>query len=132
MAVFRVTNLYCAGCRSFKRCRIQVVGEGLDVYPDCGDCGGAVWYESEPPTSTDVKETWAHDPGDTLPGLAPFADLQQFFSELGQQQAQYLRRMFDQWQEQRNDGDQAIRDAVEADRARMWREVWAALESAPE
>lgn len=96
----------------------------MEVYPNCAECGGAVWYESPPPTPTEVAQTWAHETGDALPGIAPFADLEQFFAELGQQQSAYLRRMFDQWQEQRNDADQAIRDSVEADRARMWREVW--------
>lgn len=127
MATYRVKHLYCAGCREFKRCRVEIVGEGMEVYPDCAECGGAVWYESAPP---DPQPYAVGEAGpESLPTIAPLADVKEFFDDLGQKQGEMLRQMFGHWLTEKNERQQTEHDAEADDTAKMWREVFDVLTS---
>jgi len=96
--------------------------DGVEEIPPCPDCGCTAWVE-ELPVRLTIEEAIAA-------GIdwVPSTDFEEFFREFGERQADYIRKQFLAWQEEKAQRVRAEQVAVETDVGAMFRELWGIME----
>lgn len=121
---YRVLRLTCTTCNEERRvrCQLTVAGEVPEPCPGCGRSD----YRDGAPTPPPELQVCEHSDGSVT--VVNTADVPSFWSMFQAEQNEYIKERFRRWSDDVDATWQADRDAIESDRARMFRELWHVLE----